>query len=163
MYYENLVGRENWIDLGIFFTSILQIVAMIDGKIDRKEEEALNAISEKEDFNNPITNELMRFLRANFLEISKRSLDLAHNNDELKLVEKIEETLKKLEEKVGKERVKEFKTEMMALAIYIASVSGKSFFKRNPISKEEDRVLSTYFDFLKITPEDIENFINKYY
>jgi len=164
-YYEDLIGTDRMMALAGYLVNFMTDVGSADDNLDEKESTRIEELLHSGGyFNSPIMNELLYFIDGNQERVQKYILEVIEGGYKRASEEiyKVLETLKMLEEKVGEEKVRRFKTEFIAMGVSVASASGGGFLiKRNPISDEEMCVILLHQKMFGVSPEEVAEAIEK--
>lgn len=149
MAYHEILPEEDWAILQSSVASVYKLIAGADGKIDKKEENAIRTIIEKaEKLRNSLAKEVLQSIES--------SEKLNEIFESLKLPSK--EILRKaafiLDNKIDPKDAVSFKKHLIALGVFIANASGSLFSYK--MSYDEMDAINEVGRCLNIAVKDLE-------
>jgi tellurite resistance protein len=147
MSYKEKFNAEDWSKLQNSFLWVFKAIAGVDGKIDRKEKNAMNIIIDNTgNFDSKLGNELLNDLKnMDGDAVAKAEQDTSDLKTSIKEVGEI------LDKKVDREEAVDFKKLLIAVGAYIGDSSGKWFDYK--FSDEEEEKLKEIGRWLNTSTE----------
>lgn len=151
--YQNInkiFSKDEWKTLQFSIFWVFNTVAQADGKIDKKELDALSHLMKK---SAAIINELAREI-ASTIEKDFESIKEEFDNDKREIIDGLREVSDLLNTKVNPETAVNFKKTLIAIGFYIANASGK--WLGNKVSSEESIAIKLAGMNLRLSSAQLE-------
>lgn len=147
MSYKAKFNAEDWEKFQNSFLWVFKAIAGVDGKIDKKEKNAMNIIIDNAgNFESQIGNEILNDLKNSSVDAIEKA-----EKDSSDLKTAITEVTKILDNNLNREEAIEFKKLLIAVGAYIGDSSGKWFDYK--FSDEEEEKLEEIGRWLNTSTE----------
>ena len=148
--YKKIFSKDEWKTLQFSIFWVFNTVAQADGKIDKKELDALSHLMKN---SSAIINELARDIITT-IEIDFLKIKEEFDNDKREIIDGLREVSDLLNSKVNLATVVNFKKTLIAIGFYIANASGK--WLGNKVSSEENIAIKLAGMNLRLSSAQLE-------
>ena len=148
--YKKIFTNEEWKTLQFSIFWVFNAVARADGRIDKKELDALSHLMKN---SSAIINELARDVITT-IELDFTRIKEEFDNDKIEIIDGFRKVSDLLNSKVNQKTIVNFKKTLIAIGFYIANASGKWLGKK--VSSEENIAIKLAGMNLRLTAAQLE-------